>query len=77
MKRVYLACVRSIDLLTSLPEWDGKNVIVQGGSQGGGEMIQSVSFEKTTFNELPFKFEAGTPDYIGTTASVSYTHLDC
>lgn len=36
--------------------------------QGGGEMIQNVSFEKTTFNELPFKFEAGTPDYIGTTA---------
>lgn len=36
--------------------------------QGGGEMIQSVSFEKTTFNELPFKFEAGTPNYIGTTA---------
>ena len=36
--------------------------------QGGGEMIQSVSFEKTPFNELPFKFEAGTPDYIGTTA---------
>ena len=36
--------------------------------QGGGERIQSVSFEKTTFNELPFKFEAGTPDYIGTTA---------
>lgn len=36
--------------------------------QGGGEMIQSVSFEKTVFNELPFKFEAGTPDYIGTTA---------
>lgn len=35
--------------------------------QGGGEMIQSVSFERTTFNELPFKFEAGTPDYIGTT----------
>ncbi|KAA6318076.1 Cysteine desulfurase, partial [termite gut metagenome] len=35
--------------------------------QGGGEMIQRVSFEGTTFNELPFKFEAGTPDYIGTT----------
>ena len=30
-------------------------------------MIPHVSFEKTTFNELPFKFEAGTPDYIGTT----------
>lgn len=36
--------------------------------QGGGEMIQTVSFEKTVFNELPYKFEAGTPDYIGTTA---------
>jgi cysteine desulfurase/selenocysteine lyase len=36
--------------------------------QGGGEMITSVSFEKTTFNELPFKFEAGTPDFIGSTA---------
>ncbi len=36
--------------------------------QGGGEMISSVSFEKTTFNELPFKFEAGTPDFVGTTA---------
>ena len=36
--------------------------------QGGGEMIQTVSFEKTVFNELPFKFEAGTPDYIGTSA---------
>ncbi|MDR0895706.1 MAG: cysteine desulfurase [Prevotellaceae bacterium] len=35
--------------------------------QGGGEMIRHVSFEHTTFNELPFKFEAGTPDYIGTT----------
>lgn len=35
MKRVYLACVRSIDFLTSLPEWDQKNIIVQGGSQGG------------------------------------------
>lgn len=36
--------------------------------QGGGEMIQSVSFEKTTFNELPYKFEAGTPDFVGTVA---------
>lgn len=36
--------------------------------QGGGEMIQTVTFEKTTYNELPFKFEAGTPDYIGSTA---------
>lgn len=35
---------------------------------GGGEMISSVSFEKTTFNGLPFKFEAGTPDYIGSVA---------
>lgn len=36
--------------------------------QGGGEMIGSVSFERTTYNELPYKFEAGTPDYVGTTA---------
>ena len=34
--------------------------------QGGGEMIESVTFEKTTFEKLPFKFEAGTPDYIAT-----------
>lgn len=36
--------------------------------QGGGEMISHVSFERTTFNELPYKFEAGTPDFIGTHA---------
>ena len=36
--------------------------------QGGGEMIKKVTFEKTTFNDLPFKFEAGTPDFIGSTA---------
>lgn len=36
--------------------------------QGGGEMIESVSFEKTTYAELPFKFEAGTPDFIGIAA---------
>lgn len=36
--------------------------------QGGGEMIQNVTFDKTTYNELPFKFEAGTPDYVGSTA---------
>ena len=34
--------------------------------QGGGEMIARVTFEKTTFERLPFKFEAGTPDYVGT-----------
>ena len=35
---------------------------------GGGEMIKSVRFEKTTYNDLPYKFEAGTPDYIGAIA---------
>lgn len=40
--------------LENLPPW-----------QGGGEMIQRVTFEKTTYNELPFKFEAGTPDIAG------------
>jgi len=44
-------------LLDEMPPW-----------QGGGEMIESVSFEKTTFNELPFKFEAGTPNYVGNIA---------
>ncbi len=41
-------------LLEQMPPW-----------QGGGEMIKTVRFEKTTYNELPFKFEAGTPDFIG------------
>ncbi len=42
------------ELLTQLPPW-----------QGGGEMIKEVSFEGTTYNELPFKYEAGTPDIEG------------
>ena len=46
MKRVYLACVRCIDLLTSLPEWDGKNVIVQGGSQGGALSIITAGLDR-------------------------------
>ena len=33
--------------------------------QGGGEMIKTVTFEKTTYNDLPYKFEAGTPDMAG------------
>lgn len=41
-------------LLESMPPW-----------QGGGEMIKKVSFEKTTYNQLPFKFEAGTPNIAG------------
>ena len=36
--------------------------------QGGGEMIKRVTFDKTTYNELPYKFEAGTPDYVGSIA---------
>ncbi len=36
--------------------------------QGGGEMISHVTFEHTTYAELPFKFEAGTPDYVGIAA---------
>jgi cysteine desulfurase/selenocysteine lyase len=36
--------------------------------QGGGEMIARVTFENTTYNDLPFKFEAGTPDYAGSAA---------
>ncbi len=45
------------DLLEAMPPY-----------QGGGEMIAHVSFDKTTWAELPFKFEAGTPDYIGAAA---------
>jgi cysteine desulfurase/selenocysteine lyase len=44
-------------LLQAMPPW-----------QGGGDMILSVSFEKTTFNQLPWKFEAGTPNISGTIA---------
>jgi len=48
--------------------------------QGGGDMIKSVSFEKTIYNDLPYKFEAGTPNIAGTIglgAAVDYlSHLD-
>lgn len=46
MKRVYLACIRAIDLLTSLPEWDGRNVIVQGGSQGGALALVTAGLDR-------------------------------
>jgi cysteine desulfurase / selenocysteine lyase len=45
------------DLLNKMPPY-----------QGGGEMIDQVHFEKTTYNVLPYKYEAGTPDFIGSTA---------
>jgi cephalosporin-C deacetylase-like acetyl esterase len=46
MKHVYTACVRAIDYLTSLPEWDGRNVFVQGGSQGGALSIVTAALDK-------------------------------
>jgi cephalosporin-C deacetylase-like acetyl esterase len=46
MKHVYMALVRCIDLLTSLPEWDGRNVAVQGGSQGGALAIVAAGLDK-------------------------------
>jgi len=52
------------ELLNSMPPY-----------QGGGEMIDQVTFEKTTYNELPYKFEAGTPnvaDVIGFGAAIAY-----
>jgi cysteine desulfurase/selenocysteine lyase len=52
------------DLLEAMPPY-----------QGGGEMISSVSFEKTTYNEIPYKFEAGTPDIagaVGLAAAIGY-----
>lgn len=49
-KDVYVGCVRAIDFLCSLPEWDGKNVIVTGGSQGGALTIVTAALnEKVTF----------------------------
>lgn len=45
MKRVYLSLVRCIDLLTSLPEWDGRNVAIQGGSQGGALAIVGAGMD--------------------------------
>jgi len=52
------------DLLNSMPPW-----------QAGGEMIEKVSFDKTTFNQIPYKFEAGTPNVsgaIGLAAAIDY-----
>lgn len=46
MKRVYLSLVRCLDLLTGLPEWDGRNVIVQGGSQGGALSIVAAGLDR-------------------------------
>lgn len=46
MKHVYVACVRALDYLTSLPEWDGKNVFVQGGSQGGALSIITAGLDE-------------------------------
>src|SRR3954454_5230813 len=54
------------DLLEAMPPW-----------QGGGDMISSVTFEKTTYNKLPYKFEAGTPDIagaIGLGAAIDYVN---
>ena len=45
MKHVYVACVRAIDYLTSLPDWDGKNVFVQGGSQGGALALVTAALD--------------------------------
>ena len=56
-------------LLESMPPW-----------QGGGDMIKTVSFEKTVYNDLPYKFEAGTPNIVGGiglgTALEYFSHLD-
>ena len=46
MRHVYVAMVKAIDLLTSLPEWDGRNVAVQGGSQGGGLALVAAGLDR-------------------------------
>ena len=45
MKRVYLSLVRCLDLLAGLPEWDGRNLVVQGGSQGGALAIVAAALD--------------------------------
>lgn len=45
LKKVYLACVRSLDYLTSLPQWDGRNLISQGGSQGGALALVTAGLD--------------------------------
>ncbi|MCW3785583.1 acetylxylan esterase [Plebeiibacterium sediminum] len=45
MKKVYLSCLRVIDYLTTLPEWDGKNIIAQGGSQGGALALITTALD--------------------------------
>ena len=46
-------------------------------AEGGGEMIEHVTFERTTYNTLPYKFEAGTPDFVGTHAfAVALDYID-
>jgi len=45
MKKVYLSCIRALDYLTSLPEWDGKNLIAQGGSQGGALALITTALD--------------------------------
>lgn len=57
----------------------GKEYLLEGMPpyQGGGDMIKSVTFEKTTYNDLPYKFEAGTPNIagvIGFGAAIDYMH---
>lgn len=46
MKKVYLACLRAVDYLTTLPEWDGKNLIAQGGSQGGALALVTTGLDE-------------------------------
>ena len=46
MRHVYVGLVKAIDLLSSLPEWDGKNIAVQGGSQGGGLALVAAGLDK-------------------------------
>ena len=46
MKKVYLSCVRAVDYLTTLPEWDGINMIAQGGSQGGALALVVTALDK-------------------------------
>ena len=61
-----LGTVNPVEQIIKIAHEHGIPVLVDGAHQGGGEMIDKVTWEKTTFERLPFKFEAGTPDYVAT-----------
>lgn len=76
MKKVYLSCVRALDYLTTLPEWDGKNLIAQGGSQGGAlALITTGLDDRITACSANHPALSDMAGYLGNRAG-GYPHLN-